>query len=89
MPSDLRLLVIVALIGLGLAACGRRGPLEPPPDPTAAKPAPTATAQGPVDLSDDGSSEPPGQGRDGTPRSSGSKRGYTIPKTPFILDPLL
>jgi predicted small lipoprotein YifL len=30
-----RLTTLAALIALGLAACGRYGPLEPPPDPNA------------------------------------------------------
>jgi predicted small lipoprotein YifL len=30
-----RLRTLVVLFGLGLAACGRYGPLEPPPDPNA------------------------------------------------------
>ena len=28
-------LALVALIGLAASGCGRRGPLEPPPDPSA------------------------------------------------------
>ena len=30
-----RLKTLAALLALGLAACGRYGPLEPPPDPNA------------------------------------------------------
>jgi predicted small lipoprotein YifL len=30
-----RLNMLAALLALGLAACGRYGPLEPPPDPNA------------------------------------------------------
>jgi len=30
-----RLKMLAALLALGLAACGRYGPLEPPPDPNA------------------------------------------------------
>jgi predicted small lipoprotein YifL len=30
-----RLTTLAALLALGLAACGRYGPLEPPPDPNA------------------------------------------------------
>ena len=35
-PVSLRALAAASLIALSLAACGRRGPLEAPPDPTAA-----------------------------------------------------
>jgi predicted small lipoprotein YifL len=34
-----RLKTLAVLLALGLAGCGRYGPLEPPPDPNAPKPA--------------------------------------------------
>ena len=41
--NPLRLMVITVLMGLALAACGRKGPLEPPPSAIEqAKPAATA-----------------------------------------------
>ncbi|WP_230532829.1 LPS translocon maturation chaperone LptM [Microvirga roseola] len=72
-----RAALVAGLIVLGLAACGRRGALEPPPDAAAPQQAQTeGTAQGilpsPV----------------GTPRAKASV-GYTVPDRPFILDPLL
>jgi predicted small lipoprotein YifL len=71
-----RVALIAGLAILSLSACGRRGALEPPPDPSAqaatAQPEGQATLPSPV----------------GTPRSK-PNRGYTIPNKPFILDPLL
>jgi predicted small lipoprotein YifL len=71
-----RAALVAGLLVLGLSACGRRGALEPPPDPAAAPAQPEASAQGtlpsPV----------------GTPRSR-PNRAFTIPDKPFILDPLL
>jgi predicted small lipoprotein YifL len=41
-------LALVAALALGVAGCGRRGPLEPPPDATAVqKPAPSSPADEP------------------------------------------
>lgn len=72
-----RMLILagVAVAGLALAGCGKRGPLEPPPDSTDAKP---KTEQGaPVGV--------PGGFKGGTRRVSPIR----APKEPFILDPLL
>jgi predicted small lipoprotein YifL len=41
---------LAALLALGLAACGRYGPLEPPPDPNAPPKPANATAGGPGSL---------------------------------------
>ncbi|HEX8665565.1 MAG TPA: lipoprotein [Beijerinckiaceae bacterium] len=118
-PVSLRTLAAASLIALALAACGRRGPLEAPPD------ASTAAAQrqrqgGPAMANPTGAAvagqteipavaqarrseaTPPAPDEDDadelpsniaptpipTP-SAGRKRGVTIPKEPFILDPLL
>lgn len=72
-----RTALVAGLIVLGLSACGRRGALEPPPDGSA----PQARQQGTADQATLPSPV-------GTPRSK-NNRGYTIPKEPFILDPLL
>jgi len=81
MPLRLSLtrgVLVAAGLLLVLSACGRRGALEAPPDPAAAKQAEA--------------SRPEGQGTLpsplGTPREK-PQRGYVIPKEPFILDPLL
>lgn len=80
-----RVLLIAGLLVLGVSGCGRRGALEPPPDPSVAEAQRRQTAEalneeeaGPVIASPVG-----------TPRPAQAKRGYAIPKEPFILDPLL
>jgi predicted small lipoprotein YifL len=75
-----RALLIAGLVALGLTACGRRGALEAPPDPSA----PQAQAQT-GNEEDEGTVPSPV----GTPRQKASKKGYVIPKEPFVLDPLL
>jgi predicted small lipoprotein YifL len=72
-----RALALVLLVGLALAAsgCGRRGPLEPPPN-ASATPVPQAT---PTAQSDPG----------GLPGSHHKPPPIVVPKTPFVLDPLL
>ena len=64
-----RSLVLAALVLLALAACGRRGRLEAPPDPIAVAAQQQRQAE-----------------RD---RVKAPRKGITIPKEPFILDPLL
>lgn len=73
-----RAALVAGLIVLGLSACGRRGALQPPPDGSA-----TSQAQ-----QTEATDQPILPSPVGTPRSK-PNRGYTIPKTPFILDPLL
>lgn len=75
-----RAALVAGILVLGLSACGRRGALEPPPDPSAPQQqgqAATATPEGtlpsPV----------------GTPTKKSANRGYTIPEKSFFLDPLL
>lgn len=75
-----RTALVAGLLVLSLSACGRRGALEPPPDPSAPK-----TQQGSTDQAEGQATLPSPVG---TPRSK-AKRGYTIPDKPFILDPLL
>ena len=73
-----RAFFVAGLVILSLTACGRRGAPEAPPDPSA----PKATEK---------PAESPGvlPSPVGTPRSKPARQGYTIPKEPFILDPLL
>jgi len=90
-----RTILVAGLLVLALAACGRRGALEAPPDPSATqKPAAKQAAAQPA-----GQNAGPGQTDEevedatlpspvGTPRRN-AKRGYVIPKQPFILDPIL
>jgi predicted small lipoprotein YifL len=89
------------LLALALAAsgCGRRGPLEAPG--AVAAPAPQVAAGPAIE----GQSNPPGRAQvddsdaaaEGLlaspiptpPRGNSRRRGYTVPQTPFALDPLL
>jgi predicted small lipoprotein YifL len=85
LPSA-RLFLTAGAVVLGLSACGRRGALEAPPDPTAPKAGAQAAAPEQTPQGEEDTTLPSPVGR---PRSSNSKRGYVIPKEPFILDPLL
>ena len=71
-----RAAALAALAALGLTACGRYGPLEPPPDASAAaKPAAAAA---------------PATGADAlSPQLKPKIPPITAPNQPFILDPLL
>ncbi|WP_210485348.1 LPS translocon maturation chaperone LptM [Microvirga antarctica] len=75
-----RAVLVAGLLILGLSACGRRGALEPPPDPNA------VTAK----EGTDGTSASQGAlpSPVGTPKKT-VRKDYVRPKTPFILDPLL
>lgn len=96
-----RAMLVAVLLVLGLSACGRRGALEAPPDPsTAAKPAASQSSAKAAGGDAGGPAAGPGQTEEeeadgtlpspvGTPRRSNAKRGYVIPKEPFILDPIL
>jgi predicted small lipoprotein YifL len=73
-----RIALIAGLLALGLSACGRRGALEPPPDPSAPQQQTTSqAAPGGVLPSPVGT------------QSKNTNRGFTIPKDRFILDPIL
>jgi predicted small lipoprotein YifL len=78
--------VLLSFAVLALSACGRAGPLEPPPGP-AAVPVPSAQLTQP-----DGSPAP------GSPHDTAAKSGFDVQGNPvatpgqkrsFILDPLL
>jgi predicted small lipoprotein YifL len=89
-----RILVLAGVLAVALAACGRRGPPEAPPDASvpqprasqAAGPGPTGAGVDSIDDEEDEVVATPVP----TPRPArNAKRGYTIPKDPFVLDPLL
>ncbi len=91
MPFSLRPLLVIALVvtATGLSACGRRGPLEPPP--RSANPVPTTLpetdeAGNPIEEAEAAASTAitPPIGQDKSPR-----RGFITPKRPFVLDPIL
>ena len=72
-------LVLAGIVFLSLSACGRRGALEPPPDPSAPK---TEQAEQPA--------EPIVPSVVGTPnRGARPRTPFEKPKRPFILDPIL
>ena len=77
-----RTVVVVGLLGLALAACDRRGPLEPPPN-----------AKNAIDLPDQqtGAVEDSFNASEASPLGKPAKRNKAIeiPEKPFILDPLL
>lgn len=96
------MLVAFGLVALDVSACGRRGALEPPPGGAVAAARPAALRSGigigtatpdpsPVQDGDELSpSAVQASGLDGPVTTSrGAKRGYVIPKQPFLLDPLL
>ncbi|MHB2169456.1 LPS translocon maturation chaperone LptM [Alsobacter sp. R-9] len=84
LPSAARIVVVALLLGAALSACGRKGPLEPPPGAAGeAKPDP---------LSQQNESATPGvKTLVPTVTPVGSRRGKPItpPKDDFILDPIL
>jgi predicted small lipoprotein YifL len=77
-----RAVLLAGLIGLGLTACGRKGPLEAPP-----------TATNAVDLPDrdTGADQVTQFGGETSPlaRPSKANRAIAIPEKSFALDPLL
>ena len=81
-----RLLLTAAVLALSLAACGRRGPLEAP-QAAAVSPQPRAQAQAASD--DDGEEVAEATLPSPVPTARRRSRAYTIPKEPFVLDPLL
>lgn len=100
-----RLVLVAGLICLSLAACGRRGALEAPPGPAVAKPEarPTSRKVERTAVSSDPNvatleaeeDEDPAEAAaeaivpSPSPKPAKRSRNYTIPKDPFILDPLL
>lgn len=76
-----RAILVAGVLSLVLSACGRRGALEPPPEPGA----PQKQAQQSVDDDDDSATLLPSISP--TPRKS--PKGFKIPDKPFVLDPLL
>jgi len=86
MSGIVRGLGLVLLIGAALSACGRAGPLEPPPGPAAV---PASQAQ---------LTQPDGSAAPGSPQDTAAKSGFDSQGNPvatpgqkrsFILDPLL
>jgi len=85
MSGGLALATLVSL-ALALSACGRAGPLEPPPGPAAV---PTPTAQ----ITQPDGSPAPGSMQDTATKSGFDAQGNPVAtpsqKRTFILDPVL
>lgn len=77
-----RTVLVIGLLGLALAACGRRGPLEAPPDAKNAVELPAEQT---------GAVENTFNATDASPLGKPAKRNKPIevPEKPFVLDPLL
>lgn len=78
-----RAILLAGLLGLALTACGRRGPLEAPPDAKNAVDLPDKQT-GAVENRVPGPTEVSPLGK--PPKSN---RAITIPESSFVLDPLL
>lgn len=123
LSSPSRVLLLAGLVSLGLAACGRKGALEAPPDPAALRAAGQGTAparrtstdaaltqgrglaanaqatQATANTAPIGATPGADEEEDGflpgffsQPAQTNSptrRRTFTVPKEPFILDPLL
>ncbi len=83
-----RAVVIACLVLAALSACGRRGALEAPPDPAVAKSQTQQPGRAQAADEDDEAEAPTLPSATPTPRK-GPRRGYSVPKEPFVLDPLL
>lgn len=81
-----RAALVAGALSLVLAGCGRRGPLEAPPDPAA----PQQKAQVKAADADDEEEESASILPSPTPTPAKKRsRAYKIPTEPFFLDPLL
>lgn len=78
-----RALLLAGLIGLSLTACGRKGPLEPPPNATGALDLPDSQ----IGASESEFSTTTGASPIAKPAKA--SRAITIPDKSFVLDPLL
>jgi predicted small lipoprotein YifL len=86
--SACRLLLVTGLVACALAGCGRRGGLEAPPDP-AVTAQPARQVQGETIEDEAEEVRTNNLVPQPTPTPRRRSRAYTIPKEPFILDPLL
>jgi predicted small lipoprotein YifL len=79
-----RTLLVVGLLGVALAACGRKGPLEPPPNVTGAVDLPDNQigAEDATDMSNYGQTSV-------LAKPAKANKAITVPDKPFLLDPLM
>jgi predicted small lipoprotein YifL len=78
-----RAVLVAGLLALALGACGRKGPLEAPPNTTGAIDLPDSQI-GAVENNTGGISD-----TSILARPAKSSRAITVPEKPFLLDPLL
>jgi predicted small lipoprotein YifL len=96
LPAPWRVALVCGVIALGVAGCGRKGPLEPPP--AAAGKASTDPMRN-DQMEDDGAESSDGAGGAGSgsgqllpsvsPGGHKKPKPIVAPKRPFILDPIL
>ena len=78
-----RTLLVVGLMAVALGACGRKGPLEPPPAATGAIDLPDKQIGAQAnDVSDYGSASV-------LAKPAKANRAIVVPEKPFLLDPLM
>ena len=79
-----RTLLVVGFLAAALAACGRKGPLEPPPTATGAVDLPDNQigAQSNNDMSAYGSTSV-------LAKPAKANKAIAVPEKPFLLDPLM
>jgi predicted small lipoprotein YifL len=75
--------MVAGLLAIALGACGRKGPLEAPPNTTGAIDLPDSQI-GAVENNTGGISD-----TSILARPAKSSRAITVPEKPFLLDPLL
>jgi predicted small lipoprotein YifL len=92
-PSKLGVAVLLAALALTLASCGRRGPLEPPPDAAALNTRPLSGTPGdeekpanPGDLPEQNAAS---SRSTAAPAQAGANQPPPRTPKPFVLDPLL
>jgi predicted small lipoprotein YifL len=86
--SVLRRLTVAAMVALALAACGRKGSLDPPPDTAIPVPPPTAAPRAaPTTFIDP--TTPTGGAQPATVRATQANPAPPIAKKTFVLDPLI
>ncbi|CAM5763703.1 LPS translocon maturation chaperone LptM [Bosea minatitlanensis] len=79
-----RTLLVVGLLGVALAACGRKGPLEPPPNVAGAVDLPDSQIGG-EDANDVSS-----YGQTSVlAKPAKTNKAIAVPDKPFLLDPLM
>ncbi len=78
-----RAVLVAGLLALALGACGRKGPLEAPPNATGAIDLPDSQI-GAVESSSGGIGE-----TSILARPAKANRAITVPEKPFVLDPIL